>query len=45
MQPHLTYYQGGGLMLPFVNEDIQKVVKSFLQVLVKPKVLAVVVGH
>lgn len=37
MQLHLTYYQGDWWMVPFMNEDIQKVTKSFLQVLVKPK--------
>lgn len=40
MQSYLTCYYGDGPMITFKNEDIQKLSKSLLHVVVKSKILA-----
>ena len=40
LQPYLTKYQGDGPMLPFVNEDVKKLFKDLLALIIKPDVIA-----
>ena len=40
LKPYLTKYHGDGPMLPFVNEDIKKLSKRLLALIIKPDVIA-----
>ena len=35
LEPYLTKYQGDGPMLPFVNEDVKKLFKDLLALIIR----------